>query len=233
MTQESDDDARFWDKTAPSYSKSAVSDEAGYQRTLDRTASLLRPAHRVLELGCGTGSTALRLADRVGEYLATDISPQMIRIATDKKPLPTNLEFHTATIASLLTAARPEPDAATASPTTRSSFDVVLGFNYLHLVRDLPGTLKGIRALLRADDHNGGGLLITKTPCVGEMNPLLRLALPVMRAVGRAPYAAVFTAVELSAQLEAAGFEVLETETHASGGRDDHRPFIVARKKRA
>ncbi|WP_163585808.1 class I SAM-dependent methyltransferase, partial [Klebsiella michiganensis] len=64
-------------------------------------------------------------------------------------------------------------------------FDAILGFNYLHLVRDLPGTLRRIHALLAAE-----GLFISKTPCVGEMNPLIRLALlPAMRALRLAPYA--------------------------------------------
>ena len=213
------DDARFWDKSAPSYSKSAVSDEAGYQRTLDRTCSSLQPTHRVLELGCGTGSTALRLADRVHEYLATDIPPRMIKIATEKlqshDPKIPSLQFRTATVESLVA----ENDKSDCK------FHVVLGFNYPHLVRDLSGTLKGIHALLGDD-----GLLITKTPCVGEMNPLVKLALPVMRAVGKAPYAAVFTATDLSARIAEAGFEVIETEMHASKG-NDHRPIIVARRK--
>ncbi|KAJ6436268.1 UbiE/COQ5 family methyltransferase [Purpureocillium lavendulum] len=214
-----DDDARFWDKSAPSYSKSAVSDEPGYQRTLDRTSSSLRPTHRVLELGCGTGSTALRLADRVHEYLATDISPQMIKIATEKLqsqvPKVSNLEFRTSTAESL----------AVCNDDTRGKFHIVLGFNYLHLVRDLSGTLNAVHTLLEDD-----GLLITKTPCVSEMNPLVKLALPVMRAVGMAPYAAVFREAELSARIAKAGFEVVETEMHSSKG-NDHRPFIVARKK--
>jgi hypothetical protein len=49
MTVESD--TRFWDKTAKSYSKSSISDQAGYQRTLDKTRSFLKPTDRVLELG--------------------------------------------------------------------------------------------------------------------------------------------------------------------------------------
>ncbi len=71
-------DARFWDRTSSRYARSAISDPAGYERTLDRTRGLLKPQDRVLELGCGTGSTALRLASSVQSYLATDISTGMI-----------------------------------------------------------------------------------------------------------------------------------------------------------
>ncbi|ETR78345.1 ubiquinone biosynthesis protein UbiE [Afipia sp. P52-10] len=206
-------DARFWDRTSRKYSKGAIADQAGYERTLERTRALLKPDDRVLELGCGTGTTALRLAGSVRQYLATDISAGMIAIAEDKRmaSLIPGLAFRTAA-------------AETLAPED-GPFKAVLGFNYLHLVRDLPGTLRHIHMLL-ADD----GLLISKTPCVGEMNPLIRLALPLMRGVGLAPYAGVFRVAELSQHLHGAGFDILATEIHASKG-NDNRPYIVARKR--
>ncbi|MBA8899186.1 class I SAM-dependent methyltransferase [Phyllobacterium sp. P30BS-XVII] len=206
-------DARFWDRSSRKYAASAVSDQAGYERTLDRTRALLDPACRVLELGCGTGTTALQLAGGVQSYLATDISAEMIAIANDKhvaNPL-AGLTFRTATAETITSGA--------------DRFDAVLGFNYLHLVRDLPGTLRSIHALLDAN-----GLFISKTPCVGEMNPLIRLALPVMRAVGKAPYAGIFRMVELTAFISEAGFDILASEIHATS-RNDSRPYIVARKR--
>lgn len=207
-------DARFWDRTARKYAMGAIADQAGYERTLDRTRALLRPADRVLELGCGTGTTALRLAGDVQDYLATDISAGMIAIANEKHaagPIP-DLVFRTATAEALT------PDAA--------RFGAVLGFNYLHLLRDLPGTLRRIHALLAAE-----GLFISKTPCVGDMNPFIRLALlPAMRAIGKAPYAGVFRATDLSQHICAAGFDILATESHAAKG-NDNRPYIVARKR--
>jgi ubiquinone/menaquinone biosynthesis C-methylase UbiE len=206
-------DARFWDRTSRKYAAGAIEDQAGYERTLDRTRALLGSGDRVLELGCGTGTTALRLAGDVQDYLATDISAAMIAIANEKHasdPVPA-LVFHTATAEALT------PDVA--------PFNVVMGFNYLHLVRDLPGTLRRIHALLAAE-----GLFISKTPCVGDMNPLIRFALPAMRAIGKAPYAGVFRATELSQHISAVGFDVLATENHAAKGNDS-RPYIVARKR--
>lgn len=206
-------DARFWDRAARKYARSPIADQAGYERTLDRTRSLLRPRDSVLELGCGTGTTALLLAGAVQDYLATDISAEMIAIASGKHaaaPVPA-LAFRTTTAEAL------------ASDAVR--FDEVLGFNYLHMVRDLPGTLRNIRTLLAPE-----GLFISKTPCVGDMNPLIRLALPAMRAIGKAPNVGVFRAEELSGHISAAGFDILATENHATKG-DDHRPYIVARRK--
>ena len=204
-------DARFWDRTSRKYAAAKISDQAGYERSLERTLALLGPADRVLELGCGTGTTALRLAGGVQSYLATDISAEMIAIAEEKHaalPVPA-LVFRTATAEAL-----------------DGQFDAVLVFNYLHLVRDLPGTLNRIHALLAAD-----GLFISKTPCLGDMNPLIRLVLlPAMRAIGKAPYVSAFRAAELSQHVSAAGFEILATESHATKGKDA-RPYIVARKR--
>ncbi len=206
-------DARFWDRASRNYAKGAIADQAAYERTLDRTRALLNADDKVLELGCGTGTTALKLAGGVREYLATDISTEMIAIANERyadKPIPA-LAFQVATTETIA----PGPE----------QFNAILGFNYLHLVRDLPGTLHHIHGLLAK-----GGLFISKTPCVGEMNPLIRLALlPAMRAIGKAPYAGVFRRSELAQHISARGFDILATENHATKG-DDKRPYIVARK---
>lgn len=207
-------DARFWDRTSRKYAKARISDQAGYERTLERTRALLAPDMRVLELGCGTGTTALRLAGGVQAYLATDISAAMIAIAEEKlaaDPVP-GLAFRTTTA---------EPLAQEAA-----RFDAVLGFNYLHMVHDVPGTLRRIHDLLAP-----GGLFVSKTPCLGNMNALIRVVLlPVMQAIGKAPHVGVFDAAELDRQIRAAGFDILATEDHSTKGTKA-RPYIVARKK--
>ncbi|KAI6777772.1 uncharacterized protein J7T54_002874 [Emericellopsis cladophorae] len=169
-------DTRVWDKTARSYAKSKVSDQAGYQRTLDRTRSLLKPTDRALELGCGTGSTALLLARHVQSYLATDISPEMTKICEEKKQ---HEDSNAVGLHALSFRAASAESLAAENP----CFDVILGFNYLHLVRDLPTTLQSVYTMLK-----DGGLFITKTGCVGDMNVLLPwVVLPIMQMVGKAP----------------------------------------------
>lgn len=207
-------DARFWDRTSRKYAGTAIADREGYERTLDRTRALLGADDRVLELGCGTGTTAFRLSTDVRSYLATDFSAGMIAIAEERRianPVPA-LAFRTATAEALGSEAGP--------------FDVILSFNYLHLVRDLPGTLRCIHALLATD-----GLFISKTPCIGDMNPLIRLVLlPAMRAIGKAPYAGVFGARELHHRISCAGFDILSAESYSTKGRDN-RSYIVACKR--
>lgn len=205
-------EARFWDRAARKYAAAPISDTAGYERTLARTREYLKPGDHALEFGCGTGTTALKLAPSVARYVATDISPEMIAIAREKtgKEGVGNAEFAVAT-----------PDAA---PWPDGSFDAVLAFNLLHLVAAREAALADAHRLLKP-----GGLFISKTPCLKEMNPLIRLVVPVMQAFGRAPYVAFFSAHELEREIEAAGFEIVERARHASRGKDA-RLFLAARK---
>ncbi|MDF0599159.1 class I SAM-dependent methyltransferase [Psychromarinibacter sp. C21-152] len=203
-------DTAFWDRAAPRYARSPVRNTAAYAATLDRVRSYLTETDRVLESGCGTGSTALKLAPHVADYTATDISPGMIEIAQTKAAeagVP-NLTF---------TAAPADSD-----PFEPESFDAVLAFNLLHLLRDLPAGIARARALLKP-----GGLYITKSGCLGNMNPLLRLALPVLRAIGKAPYVNVFTRDQLEAEIRAAGFEIVEARAFEGAPATW---FVVARK---
>lgn len=206
-------DARFWDHAARKYAEDPIADMAGYERTLDRTRHYLKIDDAVFEFGCGTGTTALKLAPSLGRIVATDISHEMIAIAREKAEAAdcTNVDFEVAT-----------PDGA---PWSDETFDVVLGFNALHLIAARDAALKGAHRLLKP-----GGLFISKTPCLKEMNPVVRVAIPIMQLVGKAPYVTAFFAQELEQAIEVAGFEVVERQRHASQGKDA-RPFIVARKQ--
>lgn len=211
----SEKDVRFWDKSARKYAASPIDDEAGFERTLEHTRTLLSPRARVLELGCGTGTAALRLADAAGSYVGTDISAGMIAIAKEKleglgqNGLGSRLMFRQSTAEIM---AREE-----------HRYDSVIGFNYLHLAGSLPEVLAHVRTLLVP-----GGIFISKTPCIGDMNPFIRLAIPLMQLVGKAPSVTTFTAASLEQAIRAAGFAIVENARHGSK-KKDFRPFIVAR----
>lgn len=204
--------ARFWDRMARKYAAETISDQAGYERTLTRTKDYLKATDAVLEFGCGTGSTALRLAPSTGSMIASDISAEMIAIAREKQGGAPDgrLEFVRAALEQL-----DYPDDA---------FDVVLAFNALHLMRNLKDSLWRTRRLLRP-----GGLFISKTPCLSDMSPMIRAAIPVMKLFGKAPEVSFFTARQLEAAIAAEGFEIVEVARHGTKGKDT-RPFIVARK---
>ena len=79
-----DEDAQFWDKIARKYSKRVIPDQESYEFKLLKTRDYLTPAMNVMEIGCGTGSTALAHAPFVKRIVATDISSKMIDIARQK-----------------------------------------------------------------------------------------------------------------------------------------------------
>jgi SAM-dependent methyltransferase len=205
--------ARFWDRSAVKYAADPIADMAGYEVTLRRVQGLLSADQHVLEIGCGTGTTALRLAPLTRHLLATDVSAGMIAIAREKlaaQPVP-QLNFAVA-----------DADAPMAD---LGEYDVVLAFNVLHLVTDLDHALE-----LAAQALRPGGLLICKTACISEMNPLIRyLALPLMRAIGQAPHVLRFDADELQSAIARQGMDIVSVERHGTRGKD-FRVFIVARK---
>ena len=199
--------AAFWDRIARKYAASPIKDMASYEHTLTRTAAYLSNSDRVLEIGCGTGTTALKLAPFAGSILATDFAPGMIAIAREKGAGTDNVRFETV--------------SAGAPP--QGPFDAILGFNLFHLVPDLPQVLAGLR-----DQLAPGGLLISKSACLRDANPLIRLLIPAMQLVGKAPYVNVLSVAGLERMITDAGFEIVETGTFP---KKPPARFIVARKR--
>ncbi|UOA25610.1 class I SAM-dependent methyltransferase [Pseudosulfitobacter sp. DSM 107133] len=190
--------AAFWTKAAPKYAKSPISDLATYEHTLARTRAFLPPDAKALEIGCGTGTTALKLAGDVKSLLATDIAEGMIAVA-QTKPAPANLRFATGI----------PGDAALAG---EAPFDVVLAFNLLHLVPDLPQTLRTVHGLLRP-----GGRFISKSACLRDGSMFLPPLIWVMQRIGKAPYVGNFNAAHLEQAIAQAGFRIEVAETHGKG----------------
>jgi len=203
-------DSRFWDRIAQRYSRRPVADEAAYQQTLDRVRARLSPRANVLELGCGTGTTALKLAPHAEHITATDVSANMIDIAQAKakEQRVDNVRFVRGTV---------QDDWLTAG-----SFDVVMTFNLIHLLQDMLGSLKRMHELLTPD-----GLFVSKTPCVGDMNLLVRGVIPIMRVFGQAPFVNFIGKARLQQAVVESGFEIIETGLYPA---KSHSLYIVARK---
>ncbi|MHA1190171.1 MAG: class I SAM-dependent methyltransferase [Alphaproteobacteria bacterium] len=203
--------ARFWNRIARKYAARQISDIPAYEKTLERTRAWLNADDTVLELGGGTGSTAILHAPHVRHITGSDISDEMTALARAKlgaADAPTNVDFVTATADD----PRFQPE----------SFDAVLAFNFLHLVGDLSGTLARARTLLKP-----GGLIIAKTPCIGDMGFVPRLVVPVVRMFYRAPEINFLSKAELLEAFEAAGFRIEESGIHAKKG---HILFVVGRR---
>ena len=203
--------SQFWDRVAERYAASTISNLEAYEHTLSRTLAHLGPGDRVLEIGCGTASTAIRLAPSVGTCIATDYAAEMVRIGREKlaRGGPPNLR---------ILRAGPGDGSLPEGP-----FGDQLAFSLLHLLPDLPATLAEVRGLLRP-----GGLLISKTPCLGGPWQALRPVLGLMRLAGRAPATVRFLPpARLERALTAAGFAIVEAADHNTR---PVRRFVVAQR---
>lgn len=202
-------DRKFWDNIADKYFAQPVANEEVYQTKLKMTQTHLKPHMRVFEFGCGTGTTALKHAPFVQSVLATDLAENMLaygRSEAERIGIQ-NVEFLCTSIEEY----DPKGDL----------FDVVLALNILHLCRDPQAVMKKAHDMLKP-----GGLLIQSTACIGNMNPLLRMAIPVAQMVGKAPYVNVMKRDKLHQHIDTAGFHI--TERWVPDKSDVE--FIIARR---
>lgn len=203
-------DARFWNKIAPSYAKKPVADPEAFERKIAITIAQLPQAARVLDVGCGTGSLALRLAPHAAHVHGLDVSPAMVQIAKDKAraaPIE-NVSFQVGTL-----------DAADFEP---ASLDGICAYSLLHLIEDRGALLERVHQLLKP-----GGFFISSTPCLGDAwipyRPLLRAA----HFLGKAPQVYTFRRQTLTDEIQRAGF--VELSLPDVGAQPDIA-FCVAKK---
>lgn len=202
-------EVRFWDRLAHRYNNKPVPDEAVYQKKLTMTQALFEPHMQVLELGCGTGTTALAHAPFVKQVHGTDLSTQMLAIARDKadaQKVP-NVTFEAGAVEDL-----EMPD---------QSQDVVLALSLLHLLQDKEAVLRQIHRLLKP-----GGYFVSSTACLGDKMKFFRFIGPVGAFLGLIPAVQVFTVAELKNSLANAGFDLV-TEWQPDKSQS---VFLIARK---
>jgi len=202
---------KFWDKAAEKYADSPISDEASYQRKLSETQSQFTPDMRVLEFGCGTGTTAITHAPHVEHIQAIDISQNMLDIGRSRAA-EAGVENITFTRSSLT-------DLAAQS----ESFDAVLGLNVLHLLPDRQAVLAEAARILKP-----GGIFVSSTVCLGHSYlRFIKYLVPLGRWLGLMPDVFVMTEDVLVGELQAAGFTI---ERQWSHGKTAISAFIVARR---
>ena len=163
----------------------------------------------VLEIGCGTGGTAILHAPYVKHIRATDFSASMLAIARGKAEAENvnNITFEQAAIEQL-----ERPD---------QSLDMVLGLSILHLLRDRESAIARVYQMLKP-----GGFFVTSTVCIGESMSWFKLVAPIGRRLGFLPFVEVLTVQALANSLTQVGFKL----DYQWQPRKDKAVFNVAKK---
>lgn len=146
----------------------------------------------ILDVACGTGRFAT-MARQINEKVAitgTDLSPDMIEVATSRLPPGEGIAWHVAPAESL--------------PLDDASFDVLTCANAFHLVADPQASMQEFYRVLRP-----GGMLVIVDWCREYLT--MKLLLRASRMFGR-QYRRIRTRDELNEVIRAGGFDVQQAE---------------------
>lgn len=204
-------DPTFWNRLAEKYARQPVANPGAFERKIAITTSCMTPHDVVLDIGCGTGSLALRLAKSAAHVHGLDLSSEMVRIARDKATAQKvdNVTFHVGAF---------DDDI----PFAPESLDGLCAYSLLHLLEDRTTALRRIYQLLKP-----GGFFVSSTACLKESRVPYAPILRVMRWLGKAPMVKVFSKQTLANEIREAGFVDL---TQPDVGADATIAFVVATK---
>ena len=196
---------------AARYARMPIRDEDIYEAKLNRTRAYLHPGMKVLEIGCGTGTTALRHAPHVAHIHGVDYAPNMVAIAAEKAAAEKigNVRFDCLGLEAVEGAAR---------------YDMVMAHSVLHLLPDRRAAIARVHALLKP-----GGLFVSSTICLKGEVPWIRPIFFVFGRLGLLPALRFIAPGELRAEIRDAGFEIVE-DWHPGPRK---ALFLVARKTAA
>ena len=142
---------QFWNKQAKKYDYNERQFDPVFNIIIPHSKTYLNANDIVLDFGCATGTKTLILADSVKHIKGLDISTDMIKDANQKKEQNKidNVDFMCGTIYE--------------NPFKNESFNKIISYGVLHLLKDIDNVLEKIYDLLKP-----GGLFISSTACLQD-----------------------------------------------------------------
>lgn len=190
---------QFWNMLANNFNEQEGRYKNAHIKTIEHTKKYLNADDLVLDYGCATGTTAFEIADQVKRVRGVDFSPKMIakakrNVAQQKTQ---NVDFVQATIFD--------------SSLEAGSFDTILAFGILHLLKNLPQVLQRINQLLKPE-----GWFISSTACMGNNEAIptwINRLLFTPGQIGILPTLQFLEIPKLEHAITCVGFKIIETET--------------------
>lgn len=163
------------------------------------TNEYLEKDNYILDFGCGAGAITNKLAKSVQAIEAIDISSGMIELAQKRageNAMP-NINYRQISIFD--------------EHLGEGTFDVILAFNVLHYINDMPSLVKRINSLLKAD-----GIFISSTACLREKRSFLRSLLFALMKLGIMPRTEFYKRSDLEALITSGNFNIITSEKISS-----------------
>jgi len=187
----------FWNLISSKYAATPISNKAAYEMKIKHIKTYLQPEFRVLDFGCGTGTQCGDIANTVKQVIGIDTSYKLVNIANMRKSERKleNVEFINTTLFD--------------ERFVHESFDVVVAFYVLHLVRDIDAIFNRIFSLLKP-----GGIFILETACLGDKNKLLSKTIQFAGQLGLLPMMNLLTTRQLEQEINKLGLTILEKKIY-------------------
>ncbi len=199
---------KFFDSVS---SKSKPEPNHTASKIIESSKEFLEKDNYILDFGCGSGAITNKLAKVAKAIDAIDISSGMLEFA--KKQADENSIGNIKYMKTSIFDERFKDN----------TFDVVLAFNVLHYIEDMPSLLERISSLLKPN-----GVFISSTACLKEKRSFMRYLVLVLTKLGIMPNTNFYNKIELETLIENGNFGIIKSE------RISKLPeyFIVSRKRK-
>ena len=198
---------RFFDRVS---SKSKPDPDQTASKAIESSKEFLEKDNYLLDFGCGSGAITNKLSKAIKSIDAIDISSGMLEFAKKQaeKSSIANINYIQASIFD--------------ERFKEGKYDVILAFNVLHYIEDMPILIERINTLLKPD-----GVFISSTACLKEKRSLISYLVLLLTKIGIMPNVFFYKKNELENLITNGNFDMVKSEKLSKLPEY----FIVTRKR--